>query len=74
MKKVCLSLTAVFLAALFTGCENFLDGADHKKIIDDEISYVNSKTMSVKISAESISQGMVMCLNHNAQAVHAGDV
>ncbi len=55
-------------------CDNFLGGAAFKDSIESELEYVNSKTMSVKISVSAIKHGQVMCLNHNPASVHVNDI
>ncbi len=51
MKKSSLSIFSILFCSfiLFTGCENFLNGADLKENLDKTISYAKAKSFDIKI-------------------------
>ncbi len=53
-------------------CDGFLEGGDFKDSIENQLEYINSKTMTVKAAAEYIKQGDVLS-DRDVNSVHVND-
>ena len=64
----------LFAAAGLTSCENFLNGEDIKKQIEEEIAYNNAKEISVLVQAQEGTGSTVPSGNYTAKQGYFFDI